>query len=487
MPLGDDREALTHFELHRAIQNVIERTKEFPTIHFAKSEPEYGIRGAGFADLVVFDQDRFPWLTIETKATTKAGDPFNPKVINQALGYASALGSSYFATCDGRTFVLFDNKERGVPFWERKRFPPYDLAGRSLDSFAETLLRDIIRLEDGESKWSTLDEAFVWRLKFLHDRFVPYLSRSLHRHVESDPGFKSRFESWLEEKGAEPGAESDHKTAVEAAYILINRILFYKVLEAQYADVLPKLSRFANPSELSGALEGIFKRVTDEIDYEAVYEHGLYSEIPLPSQLAEIVNEFLDEAASYDLSAIQSDVLGRIYEGLIPPRERKDLGQYYTPPPICDLLVRMCVSGPEQTILDPSCGSGGFLIKGYYQLLRLSGVSTADAETHKRILGQLYGVDISQFPAHLSVINLALRDITAHLRASEVINVYPLDFFKVQPRQSRLTPHPTVSLQRGAAAGRLIPMVDAIVCNPPYTRQDDIGSDEYREAVRGVA
>ena len=297
MPLGDDREARTHFELHRAIQNVIERTKDFPTIHFARSEPEYAVRGTGFADLVVFDQDKFPWITIETKATTKAGDPYNPKVISQALGYASSLGSSYFATCDGRTFVLFDNKERGVPFWERKRFPPYDLAGRSLETFAETLLRDIIRIETGESKWSTVDEAFVWRLKFLHERFVPYLERSLRRQVKADAGFKSKFEKWLLEKGAQPGAEADRKTSVEAAYILINRILFYKVLEAQYSEVLPRLRKFSNPSELSEALAGIFKRVTDEIDYEAVYEHGVYSEIPLPPELAEIVNEFLDEAA----------------------------------------------------------------------------------------------------------------------------------------------------------------------------------------------
>lgn len=487
MPLGEDREAKTHFELHRAIQNVIERIKEFPTIHFAMSEPEYPIPGDGFADLVVFDRDKFPWLTIETKATTRAGDPYNPKVINQALSYASSLGSSYFATCDGQTFVLFDNKERGVPFWERKRLPPYDLAGRGLETFVETLLRDIIRMEAGESKWSGIDQSFVWRLKFLHERFVPYIERALRRHVKADAEFRTRFEKWLEEKGVEPGKEADRKTAVEAAYILINRILFYKVLEAQYGDTLPKLRRFADPSELSEALANIFKRVTDEIDYEAVYEHGLYSEIPLPPELAEIVNEFLEEAASYDLSTIQSDVLGRIYEGLIPPLERKDLGQYYTPPPICDLLVRMCVDKPTATVLDPGCGSGGFLIKAYYRLLQLSGKAGPDAAIHKQILGQLYGVDISQFPAHLSVINLALRDITAHLHASEVINVYPLDFFRVEPRQSRLAPHPTASLGTGLSAGRYIPMVDAVVCNPPYTRQDDIGDETYRDSVRDVA
>ena len=486
MPLGDLREARTHFELHRAIQNVIERVKEFPRIHFSRSEPEYGILGNGFADLVVFDRDNFPWITIETKATTKAGDPYRPSVIKQSLDYASALGANYFATCDGKTFVMFDNKERGVPFWQRKRLPPYDLSGRSLESFAETLLRDIIRLEDGEAKWTGIDGAFVFRLKFLHDRFVPYLERAIHRHARGDPSFRGRLEKWLEEQGTEPSDATTHKIAIESAYLLINRILFYKVLEAQYPN-LPRLRKLSNPGDLHASLARIFERVTEDIDYEAVYEPSLYSEVPLPPELAEIVNEFLDEASSYDLSTVQSDVLGRIYEGLIPPRERKDLGQYYTPPPICDLLVRMAIQSTKDTVLDPGCGSGGFLVKAYYRLLQLSGKAEPDAATHKRILSQLFGVDISQFPAHLSVINLALRDIASHLMASEVVNVYPEDFFRVGPRQSRLSDRPVIALDRERRTGRNLPIVDAVVCNPPYTRQDDIGDKKYRDEVREVA
>src|SRR2546425_2631187 len=158
MPLGEDREAVIHFNLHRAISNVISRTPRFDGIHFERTEAEMAVPGAGRADLVLFDREDVPWLTIETKAATKTGDPFSEKVIAQALRYAAALGSYYFATCDGRTFVLFDNKEKGVPFWERKRLPPYDISGKDLEAFSERLLRDIAQLERGVRRWSALDE-----------------------------------------------------------------------------------------------------------------------------------------------------------------------------------------------------------------------------------------------------------------------------------------------------------------------------------------
>jgi type I restriction enzyme M protein len=487
LPTIDAREAKTHFELHRAIQNVIQRGESPPGIGFARSEPEYPIPGDGFADLVVYDRDSFPWLVIETKATTKAGDPYNPKVINQALGYASSLGAHYFATCDGQSFVLFDNKERGVPFWERKRLPPYDIAGKNLEAFVTALFADLNLLEEGARKWSGIDSAFVDRLKFLHQRFVPYLQRSLKQRALDDTQFKVSLEKWLKERGHEYDEVSQRKTAVEAAYLLINRILFYKVLEPQYPEILEKLTRLPDSAQVGRALAKLFARVTDKIDYEAVYEPSIFGEIPIPPALAEIVNDFLEEASDYDLSRVESDVLGRIYEGLIPPAERKDLGQYYTPPPICDLLVRMCVTGPNNLVLDPGCGSGGFLIKAYYQLLRLKGKSAPDPETHRAILSQLYGVDISQFPAHLSVINLALRDITAHLRASDVINVLPTDFFKTEPLQKKLTPTVRARLGKEGTAFGHVPLVDAVVCNPPYTRQDDIGDEGYRKQMRDVA
>jgi type I restriction-modification system DNA methylase subunit len=491
VPLLPDiiREAQIHFALHRALMNIIKKKRQFDHVEFKKTEPEYPIKGIGRADLVLSDKVGTKWLVIETKSSLKANDPYEPKVIDQALRYASWLGAYYFATCDGKTFVLFDNKEKGVEFWERKRIPPYDLTKeKSLEDFAEKLLQDIVNLEFGIKKWSALDEAFVHRLKVLHERLVPLIFESIDQTAKADKKFRVSYEEWLDKQGLKIDEKINHKIAIEVAYMLINKILFYKILETKYKD-LPKLQKINlliskdSINEFREKLEHCFKEAL-KIDYQGVFKPSIYDEIPLPQSAVERLNGFLNEASSYDISKIEADVIGRIYEGLIPKDERRMLGQYYTPPAICDLIVKMCVKNANSLILDPGCGSAGFLVKAYYRLLELKGKKTSDEETHQEILKQLWGIDISQFPAHLSVINIAMRNLKAK---SDIINIIPNDFFKVLPQQKTFKAIETATLSEIKGTYELLPQFDAIVCNPPYTRQDDIGNRKYREYIRKVA
>jgi len=483
------REAQIHFNLHRAFMNTIERKRQFDHIEFIKTEPEYPIKGIGRADLVLIDKSEIKWLVIETKSSLKTNDPYDPKVIDQALRYANWLGAYYFATCDGKTFVLFDNKEKGVEFWERKRIPPYDLTKeKSLEEFAEKLLQDIVNLELGIKKWSALDEAFVQRLKVLHERLVPLIFDSIDQTIKDDEKFRVNYKEWLDKQGLKIDEKINHKTAIEVAYILINKILFYKILETKYKD-LPKLQKIDlliskdSIIRFRKQLEHCFKQAL-KIDYQGIFQPSIYDEMPFPQSVVERLNEFLNEASSYDISKIEADVIGRIYEGLIPKDERRMLGQYYTPPAICDLIVKTCVRDSNDLVLDPGCGSAGFLIKAYYRLLELKGKKIPDEETHQEILKQLWGIDISQFPAHLSVINLAMRNLRAK---SDIINIIPNDFFKVLPQQKTFKSIETETLSETKGIYELLPQFDSIVCNPPYTRQDDIGNEKYREYIRKVA
>lgn len=483
------READIHFSLHRAFSNVIDEAKlegkKFDHIEFDKTKPEYAIPDVGRADLVLFDKNNKSWLVIEVKSTKQTNDPYSPKVIVQALKYASYLGSYYIATCDGRYFVLFDNKELGVPFWQRKRLPPYDLSKfKTLDDFAFKVLSDIAKLEEGVEKWQGIDEAFISRLKTLHELFTPYIFKSIKSVLARDPKFKEKYEEWLDEQGLKINEETHKKIAIETAYILINKILFYKVLETKYPS-LPKLKKInlITERDFLDKLNESFRNAL-KIDYKAVFQHGIYDEIPLSQDLIIRLNEFLDEASDYDLSKVESDVIGKIYEGLIPKDERHKLGQYYTPPAICELIVKFCINNPHSYVLDPGCGTGGFLIKSYYHLLELMGKEYTDEEAHKKILNQLWGIDISQFPASLSVINLALRNIKAK---NDKINIIPSDFFEVFHEQKRLKPTTKLTLEDIVETHELPPQFDAIVCNPPYTRQEEIGNKKYKDEIRKIA
>lgn len=265
--------------------------------------------------------------------------------------------------------------------------------------------------------------------------------------------------------------------AEQAAYLLVNKIVFYKILEGSdtYEDDVRPLA--VSIHRVQEDLEDHFEEVVEGVDFEAIFEHDeIYSEIPL-DRIGERIREFIIELDQQDLTQFDSDVIGRIYEGVIPAEQRHELGEYYTPPAICDLITRLTIRDSHDTVLDPACGSGGFLVSAYNRKRELFAEA---AGSHDTILSELYGVDINRFPAHLTAINLAIQDLESY---TERVNIEVNDFFNVEPDTKRF------GRERASASGEdveggvveALGSMDAVVGNPPYIRQENI---EDKDAVR---
>jgi type I restriction-modification system DNA methylase subunit len=460
------------------------------SITFGNIQPEYGQDIDGFADIVLFEADGSPAVVIEAKAPSgssrsrKEIDPYSPKVIRQAFRYAGDIGAPYFATFNGDRLVVFDAYEEGVPLLQRST-KSYDIT--SLEKFAGTFLDEIARIRGGEAKWDANDDAFVERIKSLHERITPDLQESLADHLQEDDEFRADFEVWTTSQGVEyeDGDESERREvqeefAEQAAYLLVNKVLFYKILESSptYADEVQPLA--VSPFRVQADLEEYFNHIVEEIDFEAVFEHDdIYSEIPL-DPVSEQIRDFIIELDEQDLTQFDSDVVGRIYEGVIPSDRRKEMGEYYTPPSICDLICRLCIEDANHSVLDPACGSGGFLVSAYNRKKELFPEKEG---SHDVILDQLMGVDINRFPAHLSAINLALQDLSEH---TEKVNVEVSDFFNVAPDIKRFG-----RVVAGAGGERWesgdinggVGGFDAVVGNPPYIRGRSLDLD-HKDTIR---
>ena len=77
---------------------------------------------------------------------------------------------------------------------------------------------------------------------------------------------------------------------------------------------------------------------------------------------AAVVERIIRHAGRFDLTRIDVDLLKVLYESLIDPENRHDLGEYYTPDWLADRVTRAALDGDtDQRALDPSCGSGTFL------------------------------------------------------------------------------------------------------------------------------
>jgi hypothetical protein len=76
------------------------------------------------------------------------------------------------------------------------------------------------------------------------------------------------------------------------------------------------------------------------------------------------------QAARFRLHDVQVDVLKALYESLIDPAQRHDLGEYYTPDWLAAKVARRAINDPlRQRVLDPACGSGTFLFHAIRRFL----------------------------------------------------------------------------------------------------------------------
>lgn len=483
------KEAAIHFELYCHLQNAIENDATHYGVEFTRVDPERSA-GSGYADLVVERAGGEPFLVVEAKREPvddppREIDPYAVPVVEQAASYAVSLGAPYFATYNGQKLVLFTTFERGTPLLERKT-RAYEVSDSA--AFAETLLRETAGVDSDQVSWDPHSEAFLDRLDSLHSKLATEFRRSLEETL-TDDSFADDYEKWVEQQGWRDDYEDDpdavHDTyAQQAAYLLVNKLVFLKLLEdtAAYTDVPEfELSALAEPERR----RQVFDELIEAVDFEAVYRREeIFDQVPLTDTAVRAVEEAGTELESYDLERqFDDDVIGQMYERIIPAAERHELGQYYTPPPVVDLITRLTVRDADDTVLDPACGSGGFLVGAYDRLDALG------ADDHHTILDQLYGIDVNRFPAHLSAINLAVRDLTTQTNDT---NVEVQDFFRVDPEQGRLGSQvehaapesdPTTETPRNSGDPVDVPpTVDAVVANPPYIRSRNIPDVELATA-----
>jgi type I restriction-modification system DNA methylase subunit len=208
------------------------------------------------------------------------------------------------------------------------------------------------------------------------------------------------------------------KLCKEGAYSLINRVLFLRICEDK-DYIKPKLSKVAlvkwkqmveKPSHL---LDMAFGEIGER--FKGLYRSPLFDNIKFEDIRwnEEVVSYILDRLGEHDFSKITKDILGRAYEQHISEKERKALGQFYTPDFVIDYILDRVGVSPNKSILDPACGSGGFLMKAYDRLREMyRKEGWADEKIHRQILSQnLFGIDINPFATQLTTMNLLLKDL----------------------------------------------------------------------------
>jgi len=129
----------------------------------------------------------------------------------------------------------------------------------------------------------------------------------------------------------------------------------------------------------------------------------------LPYRDPETLKLFLKEINNFDYS--HSEKLGDAFEYLLSfMGTQGDAGQFRTPRHIIDFIAEAVNPQKHETILDPACGTAGFLISAYKHILKANDNGKKLTPTErKRMLSNFTGYDISPDMVRLSLVNLYLH------------------------------------------------------------------------------
>jgi adenine-specific DNA-methyltransferase len=319
--------------------------------------------------------------------------------------------------------------------------------------FERIILRDLDNFDSNfERLWKYLSKEAVTNNNLDKDA----KSRGIKRERKRiDQQLFQDLKSWREllsndiEKNHE--REYNDETKDEIVQLIIDRLIFIRKTEDSRMEdpELEKFIRLKN-NRIYDKLKIIFK------EYDEKYNSGLFKlhEVDRITIEDKVIFKVIKELhhpngseLAYNFDAIDSDILGNIYEQYLSyiltkkgrgskleggKAHRKEQGIYYTPTYIVDYIVKNTIGELAKNkkvdmskikVLDPACGSGSFLIKAFDYLvalnkkkgdseqtkLDLSGASATYSKKVEILKNNIFGVDLDSKAVEIAQLNLLLK------------------------------------------------------------------------------
>jgi type I restriction enzyme M protein len=164
-----------------------------------------------------------------------------------------------------------------------------------------------------------------------------------------------------------------------------------------------------------------------------------------------LLREIINKVNSIHFSSSEEiHTLSHLYESML--KEMRDAagdsGEFYTPRPVIKFMVEVTNPRLGETVLDPACGTGGFLVEAFSHLSK-----QAKTVQHRRVLQEesIFGGEAKSLPYLLAEMNLLLHGIENP---------------QIDPRNSLITPLRDIGDRDRA---------DIILTNPPFGGEEEKG------------
>lgn len=180
----------------------------------------------------------------------------------------------------------------------------------------------------------------------------------------------------------------------------------------------------------------------------------------LPYNDPRTLSLFLKEINEFNYE--HSENLGNAFEYLLSILgSQGGAGQFRTPHHIIDFIVKVVDPKKNETILDPACGTAGFLISAYKHILKTNKEKPLTPDEKLKLMNNLAGYDISPDMVKLALVNMYLHgfpepkiheydSLTSEKRWDETFDVILANPPFMTPNGG-IVPHKRFSVQSGKA------------------------------------
>jgi type I restriction enzyme M protein len=391
-----------------------------------------------FADIVVFI-DNAPVIVIDGK---NPREYLTEQDKGQVISYARLIGSTapYSALCNGHTWQVFDtitkNQIKGLPKYEDllKDLQQRRLTSKQRENLARQAIHTLFAIESA--------------------RELSRIMRRCHDIIRNLKGYdptkafdelsKLLFAKMYEEREISSGKRAEDENRFTTKRIVDMRKDGVEIIQTLWKDTLN-----------SDQYKGVFS------------DEDTITTIELPPQAIDKVVSILEDKS---LGLTDLDVKGIAFEEFLSATYRGGgLGQFFTPRDIVNFMVDLIEPAIGENVIDPTCGTGGFLIRVYDVISeKIQNSELADSEKKRKLeelaKSRLIGIDWEVRAARTCKMNMIIHgDGHAGVYHANALDIQEVNE-KVEQRQ--LLYPDTPSIIDGA--------FDIVLTNPPFGATDTL-------------
>lgn len=261
------------------------------------------------------------------------------------------------------------------------------------------------------------------------------LERKL-KELAGDPQLQVLQTAWKSSLQIAYGSvETDDQLFAKHTYLAaLARLLVWTALER----------RPLKPDEIDDVLSGLYfrgKSIANLVEDDFFRWYG----IPSATDAAPLWVALSKQLLGYDLAAVKEDILKPLYEELVDPETKHELGEFYTPDWLATGLVRRLLGdhdwkGETPAVLDPSCGSGTF-IRATIDLVRARRKKLTAPALLDEILSRVMGIDVHPLAVTIARATylLAIQDLIGHAKGPITLPVFLANALNMPPLKRQMT------------------------------------------------